>query len=117
MWLQVRDLPFVFPLSGGAVGNSRFLSLMWPLLSVCCAHAAGLLFSLGNKLLSDRNPHSGTGVTLLRSWQTWAMVSVGFFKHYQKAEREKNHQYLLKQWPKPRMGGDQMHTQMSWLNT
>lgn len=35
----------------------------------------------------------------------WALITVGLFQHYQKAERKKNHQYLLKLWPKPKIGG------------
>lgn len=68
-----------------------------------CVLAAG---SVDNKLLSHRNAHSGTGVTLPWSWQIWAIMAVELFYRYQKAEREKNHQYLLKQWPKPKTGGE-----------
>lgn len=35
----------------------------------------------------------------------WAVITVGLVQHYQKAGRKKNHQYLLKQWPKRRTGG------------
>lgn len=112
----MRDFPFGFPLSGGVVDNSRFLSV-WPLLSMlldCC--------SLSNKqLLTHRNLHSGTGVTLLWSWHKWAILTVGFFLALSEGSKRKEPSISFEAMANTQDGGrgvwEQMHTQMSWLNT
>lgn len=108
--LQVRDFPFGFPLSGGAVGNSRFLSPVCP----CCWIVVLLVINCSvteilTQALGWHCPGAG------RCGLSWLL---GYFSIIRRLKEERTINISGSNGQNPRLaGGDQMHTQMSWLNT